>query len=137
MDQQDIGQTGTPSATPGATPFPTSGSRMDSASGASSGRSGMDSSDPLAANAGDEMLDRIVQVAHEAIDRLAGTAAPHVHRIQEQIGHVGETFNLQASDVRATGEEWAEGLRDTVREHPLAAVATAVALGMLLTRLTR
>jgi ElaB/YqjD/DUF883 family membrane-anchored ribosome-binding protein len=135
MDHTDTGKT----AQPATNPFPTSGSHLDSPPGLGSGSqsASMDSRDPFAANAGDEMLDRIVQVAHEAIDRLAGTAAPHVHRLQEQFGHVGETFNLQASDVRATGEEWAESVRDTVREHPLVAVATAVALGMLLTRLTR
>jgi ElaB/YqjD/DUF883 family membrane-anchored ribosome-binding protein len=126
-------------AHPSTNPFPTSGSRLDSPPGLDSGpqSAGMKSSEPFAANADDEMLDRIVQVAHEAIDRLAGTAAPHVHRLQEQFGHVGETFKLKASDVRANGEEWTESVRDTVREHPLAAVATAVALGMLLTRLTR
>jgi ElaB/YqjD/DUF883 family membrane-anchored ribosome-binding protein len=118
-------------------PFPTSGTSPQSMPGSSSAASWADRqpTGSGASNAGDEMLDRLVQVAHETIDRLAGSAAPHVHRIQEQLGHVGETFNVK--DVRATGDEWAEGLRDTVREHPLAAMATAVALGMLLTRLTR
>ena len=32
---------------------------------------------------------------------------------------------------------WAEGLRRTVRDHPLATVAAAAALGMLLARLTQ
>jgi ElaB/YqjD/DUF883 family membrane-anchored ribosome-binding protein len=121
-----------------APPFPTSASGAHGSAGsASSDLYRSDRNGSGGANAGDEMLERIVQVAHETIDRLAGTAAPHVHRLQEQIGQVGDTFNLKASDVRATGDEWAESLRDTVREHPMAAMATAVALGMLVTRLTR
>jgi len=112
-------------------PFPTSGTQ------ATENLAGSGGAAPASTNTGDEMLERIVQVAHSAIDRLADNAAPHVHRLQEQLGHAGETLGDKTAGLRETGDEWAESLRDTVREHPLAAVATAVALGMLLARLTR
>ena len=35
------------------------------------------------------------------------------------------------------GDEWAESLRCTVRENPLAAVATALVVGVLIARLTQ
>lgn len=133
MDNNDSGTNANPFPTSGTSPHSTSQGTSSAPMYSPDGQGGYGGG----ANVGDEMLERIVQVAHEAIDRLAGTAAPHVHRLQEQIGHVGETFNLKASDVKATGDEWAESLRETVREHPLAAMGTAVALGMLLTRLTR
>lgn len=79
---------------------------------------------------GGDMLGRVVQGAHNTIDRLAETAAPHLQRLQEGVG-------AQTEHVKEVGEEWAESLRHTVRENPLAAVATALALGMLLSRLTR
>lgn len=119
-----------------ATPFPTSEgtpsgtARAGTATG-STGSSGQSS------NAGDDLLNRVVQGAHEAIDRLAGTAAPHVHRLQEQVASAGETLNVKASDVRDMGDEWTESLRSTVREHPVAAMATALAVGMLIARITR
>lgn len=77
-----------------------------------------------------DMLSRAVKGAHETIDRFAETAAPHVQRLQQGVG-------AGADHVKEIGDEWAESLRCTVREHPLAAVATAVALGMLISRLSQ
>jgi len=78
----------------------------------------------------DDMLSRVVQGAHQTIDRLAETAAPHVQKLQEGVG-------ARAEHVREMGDEWAESLRCTVRDNPLAAVATALALGVLIARLTQ
>ena len=75
-----------------------------------------------------DMLDRVVQGAHETIDRLAETAAPHVLRLQEGV-------SARAEHVKEVGDEWAESLRCTVRENPLAAVAAALAVGVLVARL--
>lgn len=79
---------------------------------------------------GDDMLGRVVQGAHQTIDRLAETAAPHVQRLQERAGS-------RAGHVKEIGDEWAESVRCTVRDNPLAAVATALALGVLIARLTQ
>jgi len=49
----------------------------------------------------------------------------------------GDMLNHRGEQVRDMGDEWAESLRATVRENPLAAVAAAVALGLLVARLTR
>jgi hypothetical protein len=38
--------------------------------------------------------------------------------------------------MREMGDEWTHSLRSTVRENPVAAVVAALALGMLLARLT-
>jgi ElaB/YqjD/DUF883 family membrane-anchored ribosome-binding protein len=78
----------------------------------------------------DDMLGRVVQGAHQTIDRLAETAAPHVKRLQDGVG-------ARAEHAKEVGDEWAESLRCTVRDNPLAAVATAVALGVLIARLTQ
>ena len=79
-----------------------------------------------AAEDAEHLLDRVVQGAHDGIDALADTAAPHVQRLQEGF-----------AVARDTGEEWAESVRCTVRQHPLASLAAAAALGMLVARLTR
>lgn len=98
---------------------------------------GIGNSGGNAAAVGNDRLNRVVQGAHQTIDRLAETAAPHVQRLQEGLSSTGDMLHTRASQVRETGDEWAESLRNTVRENPLAAVATALALGMLIARLTR
>ena len=84
-----------------------------------------------------DLLQRVVQGAHQTIDRMADTAAPHVQRMQESMQSAGDVLNHRGEQVRDMGDEWAESLRTTVRENPLAAVAAALALGLLVARITR
>lgn len=84
-----------------------------------------------------ELLDRVVETAHQAIDRLADTAAPHVQRLQQGMASAGDALHQRADQAREMGDEWAESLRCTVRENPLAAVATALVVGVLIARLTQ
>jgi ElaB/YqjD/DUF883 family membrane-anchored ribosome-binding protein len=80
-----------------------------------------------------ELMQRVVQGAHQTIDQLAERAAPYV----ERASHKGEDLSVRADHLREVGDEWAESMRTTVRENPLAAVAVAVAVGMLVARITR
>lgn len=68
------------------------------------------------------LMNRVVQSAHDTIDRLADSAAPTV---------------AQLSELRLTRDEWSRSLRDTVRSKPLVSVAAALALGALIARITR
>ena len=68
----------------------------------------------------DDLIGRIAQSAHETIDRLAETAAPHVSRLQENLS--GDALHMRA---------------DEVRENPLAAIGVALAVGVLVARLSR
>lgn len=77
-----------------------------------------------------DLLNRVVQGAHETIDRLAETAAPHVERWNQQVDGAGERLHRRA-------DEWTDGLRTQVRANPLVSVAAALALGMLIARLVR
>lgn len=89
------------------------------------------------ARAPGDLLDRVVEGAHQAIDRLADGAAPHVQRLQQGVADAGDALHERAGQAREMGDEWVESLRGTVREHPLAAVATALAVGVLIARLTQ
>ncbi|NMG35158.1 DUF883 family protein [Azoarcus sp. TTM-91] len=73
------------------------------------------------------------------LERLSGSA-------QEAVGRVTEAAASAMRDVGARGEElghqlmdkqevWMENARGCVRDHPLAAVAAAVGVGLLLSRL--
>ena len=83
----------------------------------------------------DDLIGRIAQSAHETIDRLAETAAPHVNRLQENLS--GDALHMRADEMRELRDEWTESLRCTVRENPLAAVGVALAVGVLIARLSR
>lgn len=84
-----------------------------------------------------DVINRVTQVAHGAIDRMAETAAPAVQRLQDGVRAAGDTLSQQASDARALGDEWTESVRCTVRQHPIAALATALAVGVLVVLVAR
>lgn len=83
------------------------------------------------------LTDRVAQGAHHTIDRLAESVAPHVERLEDAVSGAGLRLKNQAKQARETGDEWVDGLRVTVRRNPLAAVATALAIGALIARFTR
>lgn len=66
-----------------------------------------------------DTIDRAVQGAHKAVDRLADTAAPTVRHLAQ------------------TGDAWTASARATVREQPLMALLAAFAVGALVGRITR
>jgi ElaB/YqjD/DUF883 family membrane-anchored ribosome-binding protein len=84
-----------------------------------------------------ELLGRVVQSAHSTIDRLADRAAPHVGKLEEGVHDAGDLLHQRADQMREIGDEWFDEVRASVREHPLAAVGIALAVGMLLARMSR
>ena len=84
-----------------------------------------------------KLMKQMVQGAHNAIDRLADSAAPTVEQLGDGLAGAEDALHAQTEQWRATGEQWTESLRSTVRSHPLVAVAAALALGALVTRLSR
>ena len=82
---------------------------------------------------GGDLMSRVVAGAHHTIDRLAETAAPHVERLQA----AGDQVGVRADHLRELGDEWTQSLRETIRQNPLAAVAVAAAMGVLLARMSR
>jgi ElaB/YqjD/DUF883 family membrane-anchored ribosome-binding protein len=92
--------------------------------------------DGEAQRSGNDMFARVVQGAHDTVDRLAETAAPHVQRLTQGVDSASDTLHQRADQVREVSDEWAENLRETVRENPLAALAAALAVGVIVARLT-
>lgn len=124
---RDAGLHGRSGSSIGSTMGASSSSTMSPGTGSSSTSSGR----------GSDLLDTVVQGAHSAIDRLAEAAAPAVQRLQDGMSSTGGALSERAGQVRDMGDEWAESLRVTVRENPLAAVATALAVGVLVAKLTQ
>jgi len=95
------------------------GSGRDAGAGTSFGRATLTKGDP-------DVLTRVVQGAHQTVDRLAETAAPQVQRMQDGL-----------ASARELGGELRESLRSTVRENPLLALGAALAVGMVIGRVSR
>lgn len=121
--------------TPDDLPFPTASSAVSS--GESTGGNGREAIESAAAAArgaaasGTAAFERVVQGAHRTVDRLAETADGLREGIDaDAAGRLSERLD----EFRALGDEWADSLRSTVREHPLAALAAAVAVGVIIAR---
>ena len=71
-------------------------------------------------------VERAGSTAHETVDRVTQAASQYA----EQIGEKAEQW-LEMKD------DWVEGAREYVREHPIAALGMAVAAGYLLHMITR
>lgn len=83
------------------------------------------------------LLKHAVRGAHDTIDRLADRAEPTVRRLGESVAAAEGALQAKAGQLRETGDEWVDGLRCTVRSHPLTSIAVAAALGGLLARISR
>ena len=84
-----------------------------------------------------KLMKQMVQGAHGAIDRLAESAEPTVRQWSEGVANAEDALHAKTEKWLATGEQWTQSVRDTVRSHPLVAVVAALALGALLARASR
>lgn len=126
--------------------FPTADDSGAGDFGGAPGRStGSTASDPASTSATDpstgapratKLLDRVVDGAHQTIDRLAERAAPRVAQLEQTVHGAGDTLQQRAGQARDVGDEWLESMRTSVREHPVAAVGIALAVGVLIARMT-
>jgi ElaB/YqjD/DUF883 family membrane-anchored ribosome-binding protein len=118
------------------TATPSSASPATPSSGGSGSRPAADAAIDQSAAAERDVMRRVVQGAHEAVDRIADKAIPAVERLRGSYNDATDALKEKADQAADLKDEWTESLRTAVREHPLAAVGTALALGVILARLT-
>lgn len=90
----------------------------------------------IGATAG-ETLDRAMRDAQDTASRLGDRTAAATEHMKANLGQAGEALSAGLDDLNALQEEWMAGARAYIQEHPLVAVAGALAAGMLLARLLR
>lgn len=71
------------------------------------------------------------------IESLAGSAHEAVDRVADSMVAAARQLGGQGRELLASQHRWTEASRDTVRRHPIASVAIALAAGVLLSRLSR
>lgn len=80
-------------------------------------------------------FENVVQDVHDTVDKLAEAAAPAVEQLSAAVEGAGSALNAQVDEALALQREWTDALRAAVREHPIAAVLTAAAVGVLVAKL--
>ncbi len=85
----------------------------------------------LAATTRPEPVDQLAQGTHHKVDALADKAAAGVRDIQDKLAHASDALHERTRQWRGALEEWVACARITVRENPLQAVGTALAVGAL------
>lgn len=88
-------------------------------------------------NQGQDLLNRVTETAHGAVDRFADKAGPAVQKLESGMAHANEALHDQAHRMRELGDEWTNSARSSVRQHPLTAVMLALAVGVLVARISR
>jgi len=82
--------------------------------------------EPTRPRSGTDRIERAGDSAHDTVERVTQSASQYA----EQIGEKAEEW-LEMKD------NWVEGAREYVREHPIAALGMAAAAGYLLHMITR
>lgn len=108
-----------------ATPYP------QNSSGAAS------TTTPSSGGAADPAVSRIVQSAHDAVDRVAEKATPAVERARASLDDATQALRQRRQQLGDMQTELAASARENVRAHPLTAVLTAFAAGLVISRILR
>jgi ElaB/YqjD/DUF883 family membrane-anchored ribosome-binding protein len=82
--------------------------------------------EPTSTRSGSDPIERASSTAKETVERVAQTASAYAER-----------FGERAEELLEMKDNWVEGAREYVREHPVAALGIAVAAGYILSMLMR
>jgi len=73
----------------------------------------------------------------DQIERASSTAKETVERVAQTASAYAERFGERAEALLEMKDNWVEGAREYVREHPVAALGIAAAAGYILSMLMR
>ena len=73
----------------------------------------------------------------QSIDRMSDGAHRVVDEAANRVGAIADRFGEKADELMEMKDNWVEGAREYVREHPVAALGIAVAAGYVLSMLMR
>jgi ElaB/YqjD/DUF883 family membrane-anchored ribosome-binding protein len=77
-----------------------------------------------ASDAARPAVDRLASSAHEVVDKVAGVAT-----------QAAETLGVRGEKIKSAQDKLVESAREYMREHPVATLGAAVAVGFVLSRL--
>ena len=90
--------------------------------------------DPLDPDAAGK-IDRLAKTAHQAVDQVADKVEPAREKLHEGVDQAASAVKARADRLDRLQDQWLASARSCVREHPIASVVSAVALGMLVQKI--
>ena len=81
----------------------------------------------------DKSIDTYSKTAHQAVDRAAEAA----ERVAGRLGERVDALSEKGEELLEMKDNWIEGAREYVREHPFAALGIAVAAGYIFSMMMR
>lgn len=96
---------------------------------------GVDAAATLSADKTRQMVERMVQGAHDAVDKVAEKAIPAVEKLRSGVSSAAGSVQERADALTELQREWTESCRSAVRENPMTALAVGVVAGVVLSRL--
>ena len=126
MENDSQTQTSNTSSDTASKPFPVSGQGGAGSNAAATSQQQPDSGAAAsAAPVVEGLIKRVTQSAHDAVDGVAAKISSTVDGLQGGVSKVGDTR-----------DEWLESAREAIRQHPFAAIGTAVLVGLALRSLS-
>ena len=89
------------------------------------------------ASPNDPIVDRLARGAHGAVDRIADSASAAIGRVNSGVTETLSSVSDQVHGLSASQHQWVDHCRQSVRDHPLAAVGAGLAAGWLIARWLR
>jgi ElaB/YqjD/DUF883 family membrane-anchored ribosome-binding protein len=89
-------------------------------------------------SAGNEgLVDRLMQGAHEAVDRVGSKAAPALEKLTESASAARQSLETKADKLATVQGEMLDSARIYVRDRPFTALAAAALIGALAVTMMR
>lgn len=136
-----VGGTQAPMASPRPVPAAPMYARLETPkaadNGSAQGANAQGDSKSTAVAAAPAMLDKVVQGAHDTVERIADSAAPAVQKLGERVAATEDAVHARADQLRKTRDELTASVRSTVAGNPLVSVAIALVVGAFIARIRR
>jgi len=83
------------------------------------------------------LVDRLMQGAHEAVDRVGSKAAPALEKLTESASAARQTLETKADKLATVQGEMLDSPRNYVRERPFTALTAAALIGAIAASMMR
>lgn len=83
----------------------------------------------------DDMVGKIADSTHDIVDQVAQKTRPAVNQLRDAAGNAVDTLAEKAVNLQKMERKMLFEMVDTIRTHPFASIAAALACGMMIGRL--
>lgn len=98
-------------------------------------KTSMQGSTPTATNTA-RYAENVAERASESLGRLSETAQQAMERLTDVASQTANRLSSKGQELWEMRGEAADNARSYVREHPIATIGIAIAIGLLISRLT-